>query len=63
MENFKYLGRMLYRSDNIWPAVFWNVGKAGHLGKLLCREGADPQVSEMFYREVVQAVLLFGAET
>ena len=27
------------------------------------REGAEPQVSPMFYRVVVQKVLLFGAET
>ena len=27
------------------------------------REGEDPRVSEMFYRAVVQAVLLLGAET
>ena len=31
--------------------------------KLLHREGAYQLVSEMFYREVVQAVLLFGTET
>ena len=33
------------------------------LGKLLCREGAEPAVSEKFYRSVVQAVLFFGADT
>ena len=54
------------RSDDNWLAVLRNVGKARRvwrrLGKLLRREGADPRVSAMFYREVVQAVLLFGAE-
>ena len=35
----------------------------GRIRKLLRREGADPQVSEMFYQTVVQAVLLFGVET
>ena len=34
----------------------------GCIGKLPPREGADPSVSEKFYRAVVQAVLLFGAE-
>ena len=33
------------------------------MGKLLRREGAEPQVSAMFYWEVVHAVLLFGEET
>ena len=35
----------------------------GRLGELLRREGADPKVAEIFYRAVIQAVLLFGAET
>ena len=35
----------------------------GRLGELLQREGVDPAVSEKSYRAVVQAVLLFGAET
>ena len=50
--------------------VFWalrNVGKDrrvwNRLGKLLRREGAEPQVSAMFYLAVVQIVLLWGAET
>ena len=29
----------------------------------MCREGADTQISEMFYRAVVQAVLIFGSES
>ena len=35
----------------------------GRLGKFLRQEGVDPILSEKFYRAVVQAVLLFGAET
>ena len=31
-------------------------------GKLLWREGAEPTVSAQFYRMVVQALLLFGAD-
>ena len=33
------------------------------LCKLLNMEGAEPQVSAMFYRAVIQAVLLFWVET
>ena len=35
----------------------------GRLGKLLWSEGTGLEVSETFYRAVVQAVLLFGMET
>ena len=55
------------RSYKNWPSVMRNIMKSRHvwgrLGKLLRREGEEPTVSEKFYREVVQAVLLFGAET
>ena len=67
MKRFKYLGRLLDRSDDDRPAVLHNIRKArqvwGWLGKLLRREGSEPVVSEKFYRAVVQAVLLFGEET
>ena len=67
MGIFKYLGRPLDRSDNDWTKVHRNIRKAlqvwGRLGNLLGREGADKLVSEMSYLEVVQVVLLFGAET
>ena len=35
----------------------------GRIRKILWREGSEPDVSEKFYRKVIQAVLLFGAET
>ena len=34
----------------------------GQLGKIMGRKGADTQDLEMLYREVVQAVMLFGSE-
>ena len=41
VETFKYLGRILDRSDNDWPAVLCNIGKAHRvckrMGKLLRR--------------------------
>ena len=67
MDTFKSLARMLDWSDNNWPDILGNVGKARRvwiwLGKLLWREGADPRVSAILYQVVVQAVLIFGAET
>ena len=35
----------------------------GRLSRILCREGVDARVSGNFFKAVVQAVLLFGAET
>ena len=56
----------MYQSENDWPEVLRNAGNVlrvwSWLGKLLRREGVDLRVSEMFYRAVVQAALLFGAE-
>ena len=67
MGRFKYLGKLLDRSYEDWPAVLHNISKArqvwGWLGKLLMREGAEPTVSEKIYRAVVKAVLLFGTDT
>ena len=67
VDAFKYLGRVLHRTDDDWPAVLRNIRRArqvwGRLGKLPRREGADPIISAKFYRAVVQAVLLFVAET
>ena len=67
VEVFKYLRWLLERSDDDWAAVLRKTRKArqvwGWLGKLLWKEGAELAVSEIFYRAVVQAVLLFGVET
>ena len=66
VDVFNYLGRPLDQLDNKWPVVISNIRKVrqgwGLLGKLLWREGGGggPFVSSNFYREVVQAVLLFG---
>ena len=53
VETFKYLGRILDRSDDNWLAVLQNVSKVrrvwNRLGELLQREGAEPRVSAVFY--------------
>ena len=67
VEVIKCLGRLLERSDDDCPAVLHNIWKArqvwGRIGKFLRREGADPKFLANFYHAVVQAVLLFGADT
>ena len=54
-------------TDDDWPAVVGNLGKArriwGRLSRVLGREGADPKVSRAFYIAVTQEVLLSGSET
>ena len=67
VSTFKYLGRVMTAGDDDWPAVAGNLVKArkswGSLSRILSREGADKRVSVNFSKAVVQAVLLFGAET
>ena len=52
--------------DN-WPAVAGNLIKDWkswmRMKRILGREGADPRISGLFLKAVVQAVLLFGLET
>ena len=64
---FKYLGRVLSESDSDWPALYANLKKArkrwGMVSRVLRREGLRPRVAAMFYKAVVQSVLLFGSET
>ena len=64
---FKYLGRVLTAVDDNWQAVTGNLWKArkswARLERIMGREGSSTQVSEIFFKTVVQAVLLFGSET
>ena len=63
---FRKLVQVLTAVDNDWLAVVGNLGMArkswGWLFRILSREGADPKVSEHFYKALTQAVLMFGAE-
>ena len=67
VANFNYRGRPLYQTDDDCPEIELNIMHTrmvwGRLGKLLRWEGVDPRVLEIFYREVEQAVLLFGLDT
>ena len=63
----KYLGRILMASDEDWPAVVTKLCKDrkrwARLSQIIGREGKDPWSSGTFYKAVVQATILFGAET
>ena len=66
--SFKYLGRLMTTGDDDWQAVAGNLVKAqkslGRLSRILSRAGGEAKwVSGKFFKAVVQALLLFGAET
>jgi hypothetical protein len=67
VEVFKYLGRLLAYDDNDSQAMRANLKKAhkswARVSRVLRAENALPKVCGVFYKAVVQAVLLFGSET
>ena len=64
MTVFNYLGRVITVGDDDWPEVTCNLQKSRNSwGRILRREGADTNMSGHFFKAVVQAVLLFGADT
>ena len=64
---FKYLGRVLTEDDNDSMCIDANLRKARNqwnsIAKILKREGANSKCMARFYLTVVQAVLLYGADT
>ena len=64
---FRYLGRPLDQTDDDWQDVRRDIMRArsvwGIVGTLLRLEGAEPSVLAIFYRAVVQVILLYGSDT
>ena len=67
MSVFKYLGQKLAYDDVDTQAAMDNLKKArgvwARILAVLRAENASPRVCGMFYRAMVQSVLLFGSET
>ena len=67
VEVFKYLGRLMTMDDTDTQAIRDNLCKARKVWKMLHRllrgENMTPRVCGMFFKAVVQAVLLYGSET
>ena len=67
VTQFRYLGRPITFSDDDWPAIHHNLTRArkqwAMVSQVLVREKAEPRIAAMFYKAVVQSVLLYGAET
>ena len=67
VPSFRYLGRPLSSTDNDWTAILSNLAKArkrwARVSVVLRRTCLGPRVAAMFYKAIVQSVLLFGVET
>ena len=67
VDTFRYLGRPLASTDSDWPTVHWNMSKAkkrwAQVSRILKRDGGNPRIQGMFYKAIVQSVLLYGVET
>ena len=64
---FCYLGRPIAANNSDWPALCHNLQKAkakwGMITRPLVQTGVRMRTVGMFYKAIVQAVLLFGCET
>jgi hypothetical protein len=67
VESFRYLGRILAQDDEDVRAVRNQIKKAhgtwARVGQVLQADNTPPKVSAMFYKAVVQSVLLYSSET
>ena len=64
VTSFKYLGQVILETENEWPAAVRNLAREKtvwrRMLRILGREGATPRASGLFFKAVIQAVLLFG---
>ena len=65
VTSFKYLGRVLKPGGDDWPSVGEILKRArkswSRLTRILGRDGANTRVSGIFFKAVVQIVLLLGS--
>ena len=64
---FKYLRAVFTVDDDNWPEMVGNLWKVRkiwvRMARILRQEGTSPRVFGMFFKAVVQAVLLFESYT
>jgi hypothetical protein len=61
---FRYLGRVISDENTDWPAIIKNIKKAPGSGDISPGHSSkQPHIVGMFYKAIVQSVLLFGSET
>ena len=66
VTSFRYLDRVILAVDDDWLAVVRNLERVraawNRMTSILSREGSDPQVSGFFFKDTVQALLIFVAK-
>ena len=67
VNTFVYLGRSIAFNNSDWPVLYRNLKKAQQRWAMVVRvlehEGASPRAKGLFYKAIVQAVLLYSCET
>ena len=67
VTSFKYLGQVISDTDDDWTEVVTNFAWEKMVWRsmtyIIIREGATPRVSGFFFKDVMQAVLIFRADT
>ena len=67
VRHFKYLGRWFTDNDDDTHAIIENIKKARNqwnsLANILKRQGANAVCMGRFYLAIIQAVLLYGADS
>ena len=67
VTSLTYLGRVISATNDDWPPVVSNLARAkkvsSRMSGILSREVATPWVPGLFFKAVIQAILLFGSET
>lgn len=67
VTTYRYLGRLLTSNDSDWPTLYHNLSKARRqwscIARVLVTEHVQPKAAGMFYKAVVQSILLYCSET
>jgi hypothetical protein len=67
VNTFLYLGCIMAFNNSDWPALYRQLKRAQQrwamIVRVLDKEGASPRAKGLFYKTIVQAVLLYGCET
>jgi len=67
VTSYRYLGRVLATNDNEWPTIYRNLQRArqqwARISRLMRTEHVEKKAAGMFYKAIVQSVLLYCCET
>ena len=67
VKEFKYLGRILHESEDDSYAATRQLNRArekwNRIARILTVQGVESRVKGYFYKDIIQAVLLYGSES